>query len=112
MTTPYSPGPWHDANGNILQSDVKPGYCSHEIIAKMAIATGPGRPNNYVPENARLIAMAPDLLEALIEMTDMFTSSMTNEPGPDDAAARWDNARDIITKTTQTRKVTKCNPPT
>jgi hypothetical protein len=48
--------------------------------------------------NARLIAAAPELLSALEAMVEMFESHITGKPGPDDAAERWDRARDAVSK--------------
>jgi hypothetical protein len=53
--------------------------------------------------NARLIAAAPDLLSALRDMTDMFEHHINGLLGPDDAAARWDNARAAVAKATGTQ---------
>ena len=47
--------------------------------------------------NARLIAAAPRLLESLRLMVDMFERHIDGREGPDDAAARWDMAREAIT---------------
>ena len=48
--------------------------------------------------NARLIAAAPELLESLRLMVDMFERHIDGRPGPDDAATRWDSARAAIAK--------------
>jgi hypothetical protein len=50
----------------------------------------------------RLIAASPDLLESLCEMVDMFERHINGQPGPDDAAARYDRARAAIAKATDT----------
>ena len=53
MTTNHTPGPWHIANGVQIRSN-------RDQIAKIwMMRDGEGH------ENARLIAAAPDLLEAL-----------------------------------------------
>ena len=39
-----------------------------------------------------------EMLDALRDMTDMFTRRIYDRDGPDDTAARWDNARDVIAK--------------
>ena len=39
---------------------------------------------------------ASDLLNALVDMVDMFERHIDGRTGPDDAAARWDNARAAI----------------
>jgi len=50
--------------------------------------------------NARLIAAAPDLLDSLIVMVEMFERHIDGRPGPDDAAQKWDDARDAIARAT------------
>lgn len=50
--------------------------------------------------DGQLIAAAPDLLAALRDMVDMFERHIDGRPGPDDAAMRWDAARDAIAKAT------------
>ncbi len=39
-----------------------------------------------------------ELLASLKEMTDVVTRRVEDKPGPDDVAARWDRARDVIAK--------------
>ena len=43
-----------------------------------------------------------DMLIALQDMVDMFERHIHSEEGPDNAAARWDNARAAIRKATGT----------
>mgnify|MGYP000971380293 CR=1 FL=1 len=47
-----------------------------------------------------LIAAAPELLSSLIDMVDMFERHISGKIGPENAAERWDNARDAIAKAT------------
>jgi hypothetical protein len=58
--------------------------------------TGANIAVTYDKENAPLVAAAPRLLNALERMLDMFERHIAGEPGPDDAAQRWDEARDAI----------------
>jgi hypothetical protein len=56
MSTQHTPGPWSDRNGRIFQTDRE----------ELTIANvGRAFDGDYSPANARLIAAAPDLLEAL-----------------------------------------------
>jgi hypothetical protein len=56
MSTKHTPGPWSDRNGRIFQTDRE----------ELTIANvGRAFDGDYSPANARLIAAAPDLLEAL-----------------------------------------------
>ncbi len=48
--------------------------------------------------NARLIAAAPEMLEALKGMEDMFRRHIEGREGPDDAAQLWDAAQAAIAK--------------
>jgi len=59
------------------------------------ITLGDDMGNTYsmVPEHVGL-----DVLDSLIEMEDMFARKMDGRIGPDDAADRWDRARDAITQ--------------
>ena len=82
MTTKHTPGPWHIANGVQIRSN-------RDQIAKIwMMRDGEGR------ENARLIAAAPDLLEALIELADCGAEAW----GEDRPCVKW--ARAAIAKAT------------
>ena len=82
MTTKYTPGPWHIANGVQIRSN-------RDQIAKIwMMRGGEGR------ANARLIAAAPDLLEALIELADCGAEAW----GEDRPCVKW--ARAAIAKAT------------
>ena len=43
--------------------------------------------------SAALLRHAPDLISSLIDMIDMFNRHISGQPGPDNAADRWDHAR-------------------
>ena len=82
MTTKHTPGPWHIANGVQIRSN-------RDQIAKIwMMRDGEGR------ENARLIAAAPDLLEALIELADCGAEAW----GEDRPCVKW--ARAAIARAT------------
>ena len=82
MTTKHTPGPWHIANGVQIRSN-------RDQIAKIwMMRDGEGR------ANARLIASAPDLLEALIELADCGAEAW----GEDRPCVKW--ARVVIAKAT------------
>ena len=82
MTTKHTPGPWHIANGVQIRSN-------RDQIAKIwMMRGGEGR------ENARLIAAAPDLLEALIELAACGAEAW----GEDRPCVKW--ARAAIAKAT------------
>jgi hypothetical protein len=59
---------------------------------------GKSRPVNGVDfgRMLRLFVAAPALADSLREMVDMFERHIDGRPGPDDAAARWDRARDAL----------------
>ena len=76
MTTKHTPGPWHIANGVQIRSN-------RDQIAKIwMMRDGEGR------ANARLIASAPDLLEALIELADCGAEAW----GEDRPCVKWGRA--------------------
>ena len=76
MTTKHTPGPWHIANGVQIRSN-------RDQIAKIwMMRDGEGR------ENARLIAAAPDLLEALIELAACGAEAW----GEDRPCVKWAHA--------------------
>lgn len=65
----HTPGPWHP---------IKTPYRGHASAAyyimagKRAVAHVKQSTSSPVKENARLVAAAPDLLEALLEMTETY----------------------------------------
>ena len=76
MTTKHTPGPWHIANGVQIRSN-------RDQIAKIwMMRDGEGR------ENARLIAAAPDLLEALNELAACGAEAW----GEDRPCVKWAHA--------------------
>jgi hypothetical protein len=91
MTTQHTPGPW------VAYDDSNDGKTNRIEIA--ALGKTVARIYHSVPEenlpNARLIAAAPDLLEALKEMLDSHEDACT---GYGEGAA--DKARSAIAKAT------------
>jgi hypothetical protein len=68
--TKHTPGPWHDPRGSVAILSVATGEKIAEITAlrcPVYKAKG-GTRNAEIAANARLIARAPDLLEALREI--------------------------------------------
>lgn len=84
----HTPGPWEIIGGQYGLPEVWKSDRSEAVCER--VFNG----------NARLIAAAPDLLEALIEMEEMFAAKINGSIGPDDAAERWDRARAAIAKAT------------
>ena len=67
MKTQHTPGPWHDCGGAICKVYVnKPEDC--EMVP---ITYGP-----YEQADARLIAAAPDLLEALEMVMEKYSKNL------------------------------------
>lgn len=68
----HTPGPWRPKNGTVLANSYEGTHCSDADIA------GYGAPlvceSIRTDANARLIAAAPDLLEALKAMLDYYGS--------------------------------------
>ena len=92
MNTQHTPGPWLyaqegvDAFG-IVQPD------GHSIVHLVALQNSTSA--SHLPANARLIAAAPDLLDALKDMLDNHEDACT---GYGEGAA--EKARDAIAKAT------------
>jgi hypothetical protein len=64
----HTPGPWSERNGRIFQTDRE----------ELTIANvGRAFDGDYSPANARLIAAAPDLLEALKELDEAYCRAGT-----------------------------------
>lgn len=84
MTTNHTPGPWVRDTGSGFGCDVR-AENGRKVAATWGINNGdPHRPA-YRAEcdaNARLIAAAPELLEAL-EIADKFCGSLTSDECPD-----------------------------
>lgn len=89
----HTPGPWTITR----ESDTHP-LAIQTAEGTVAYVRHMGRPDPEWQANARLIAAAPELLAALESMVDMFERHIDGRPGPDDAAARWDDARAAIAK--------------
>jgi hypothetical protein len=87
----HTPGPWTVAYGSVYSES---GECRIAYMDRDEPMTKPTERD----ANAQLIAAAPEMLEALEGMTDMFERHIENRPGPNDAAARWDKARAAIAK--------------
>ena len=85
MTTQHTPGPWE-----ILYNDPQEEYW----VTRPHYDAGPAKIVYHI-EDARLIAAAPDLLEALKEMLDNHEDACT---GYGEGAA--EKARAAITKAT------------
>lgn len=85
----HTPGPW--------KATFKAGTYLIQSPEWRTIALA-GYTDSEDDANARLIAAAPDLLEAIRSMVDMFERHIDGREGPDDAAARWDKARAAIAK--------------
>ena len=83
MTSKYTPAPWevHDGGYNVVANDV------------VLFINGFGADDSELEPNAKLIAAAPDLLEALIAMLDSPYDVLSAE--------LWDKAREAIAKATQ-----------
>lgn len=101
MDAKWTPGPWIVTD----HSDKRLGL--HVRAPEIATPSAPcpsiarihtPRAWDEARANAKLIAAAPDLAFSLVEMVDMFTRRIDGKPGPDDAAARWDRARDALAK--------------
>ncbi len=91
METKHTPGPWkraHHGHYNQIQIYTKNIYHPLAVVQNQ----------EDMQANARLIAAAPDMLEALAAMVDMFERHIEGRSGPDDASNRWDMARAAIAK--------------
>lgn len=79
----HTPGPW-EAVRNSSFWEINPSYyrwCSNvPFTIGDVCASDPGHPDGGLQEaNARLIAAAPELLEALIEVEQMIQAGEMNE---------------------------------
>lgn len=69
MNTKHTPGPWILGKHGVIKAGVVRQYTNGESQDQIAMACGLDHDNMGSQEaNARLIAAAPDLLEALIEL--------------------------------------------
>ncbi len=80
----HTPGPWHFVNGNQIRSE------RHQIARTWSMRGGEGS------ANARLIAAAPELLQALAAMVTAFAWGDMN----DGEAAAIKEARAALIKAT------------
>ena len=72
----HTPGPWSERNGRIFQTDRE----------ELTIANvGRAYDGDYSPANARLIAAAPDLLEALSSIDIYLSDTLSGRVNPDPA---------------------------
>lgn len=87
MTTKHTPGPWayarHEQFGRttfyVAQADGA-GFTPHySDVASVVSETCAGEMLGIQEANARLIAAAPDLLEALIELTEEYINEIESE---------------------------------
>ena len=70
----FTPGPWFVHNGeDCLERDITNHADSSALAYFVATAWGGGDPEALLEANARLIAAAPDLLEALLNVRAAFT---------------------------------------
>jgi hypothetical protein len=77
MTIKHTPGPWHHTGREF--NDVRD---SDDELVAVALHLRVGQPERSVQEaaaNARLIAAAPDLLNALRDMVDAATGRLDGE---------------------------------
>ena len=95
MDTKHTPGPWRFSEDDCGQDCVL--GPNGEKVVEGTCYSDLSIPNEY---DAILIAAAPELLEALADMVDMFERHIDGRPGPDDAGQRWDAARAAIAKAT------------
>jgi hypothetical protein len=75
--TQHTPGPWHPFNAGWITSARGP------ICAMYAMKSGNYEDDTEGLSNARLIAAAPELLEALKELADLFQDTLTGDYRPD-----------------------------
>jgi hypothetical protein len=92
MDAKWTPGPWK-CNRNDMSGGQYDVYGDNGRGKWVCETSG-----HNADANAHLIAAAPDLAFSLVEMVDMFRRHIDGKPGPDDAAARWDRARDALAK--------------
>ena len=92
MNTSFTNGPWK-INGNSIM-----GQKPHQIFARTVafVPDGPGSPSDEGVANARLIAAAPMLLDALIECHKSLLGHYTDGHVYTLDAKRLDDARAAI----------------
>ena len=105
MTTKFTPGPWHVKPNSIGGPAVGP---EEAVVADIRTYGGPhvgGQQHPQTAANARLIAAAPDLLEALQEMVAGDAEAIEDAkrlgvPFPDEMLAAYHKARAAIARAT------------
>jgi hypothetical protein len=82
----HTPGPWNLGDSDLPTSNISihGGTRKHTTIAKLVSADFVGMPIDEAMANARLMAAAPDLLEALLPIAKAYpddpgTSDLDNE---------------------------------
>ena len=91
----HAPGPWEiGPDGRSIKNVYGSRSCDDSQLWPVRVT---GRGVNQLA-NARLIAAAPELLDALKDMVDIVSRNVDGRPGRDDAAECWDRARDAIAK--------------
>jgi len=99
MSAKFTPGPWVYAESGPGQKVTTVAHCARFVIGLACSIPGgnyrDGNPCGDEEADARLIAAAPELLEALRAMTERW------EPDTEGADRRmWENARAAIAKAT------------
>ena len=96
----HTPGPWQydtDPTGweyRIVQADRAPYTPGYSDVAHFSVNTVRGEARDVQEANARLIASAPDLLEAL----DRIVNQFDHEIGPEHVDEYYSDARAAIAK--------------
>ena len=94
MSAQHTPGPWHVGNGDVFADGTAASDFDDRVIC--AIGKSGFRSHEYAPvqahkpegqANARLIAAAPDLLNALQGVMDILGRPQINASG---MGAEWD----------------------
>jgi hypothetical protein len=80
MKAKYTPGPWEaENNGQFWEIVPKNRVSAQPYRIGDVCASDPENPNSGIQEaNARLIAAAPELLEALLELDEAYCRAGTN----------------------------------
>jgi len=100
----HTPGPWYQNKANPLVICAPDGFADPWYVAEAT--TNCGHSEDQTEANARLIAAAPDLLEALVALDDDWTSDFPDGPDTqlkfvkfaDETLAIWRKARAAIAK--------------
>lgn len=100
--TQHTPGPWQYAFGGGTTAFITEADGSTIICIRTTENT---TAHKNLAANARLIASAPELLEALVELSKSFIGTYTNDQRSDDEIddhrLLWENkARELIARIT------------